>query len=126
MSIFYSINPAKHLVHAVAGKIMTPDCIRGFRASLRQDSMLGSRYSLLVDLRTIESVQIASDEIRLLTRSPVLSEHSKRALVADSSLVFGMSRMYQMLSARDAAFKVFDAMDAANDWLGLSPSQLGE
>lgn len=118
MSIFYSINPSRRLIHAVAGETITPDCLRGFRAELLQDCTLDPEYSLLIDLRNVEHVGIASDEIESLTRSSVLADHSKRALVADSTLLYGLSRMYQTLSGRFQSFKVFDTLEAANDWLG--------
>ena len=60
------------------------------------------------------------DELRDLALKSPFRSGSRRAIVVDKDVVFGLSRMYEAL-AHDVGteIKVFRDMDAAHRWLGL-------
>ena len=79
----------------------------------------------LVDLTSIENLEVSSDALRELVRvfqpiDPYLSGR-RRAIVAPSDSVYGMARMYEILrSDSPEEIRVFRSLDAARDWLAAA------
>jgi len=80
---------------------------------------LDTDFSLLIDLRQADGQKVTTSGVhRLVERPLVMSPTSRRAVVVQSNLGFGMTRMYEMLRTnRGGGPRVFRDYDAALRWV---------
>lgn len=78
----------------------------------------------LVDLRAVERLEVSPSAMRQLITivQPIdaLAIPTRTAIVAPTDVVFGMSRMYEMLRGDDVPeeIRVFRSLEEATAWLG--------
>ncbi len=71
-------------------------------------------------MTTVDDFKMTSTGIRVLAERNPFSEGSRRAIVVDSELSYGMVRMYQLLTDQHAHdLTVFKDLKKARAWLGL-------
>lgn len=80
----------------------------------------------LVDLREVERLEVSSRGIRQLVElfaQPESQSANKLAIVAPESHIFGMARMYEILSSDTSEqIQVFRDLRDAENWLGIVSS----
>ena len=88
---------------------------------LVSDAAIPDGVTSLLDFRAVTEFRVTTDCIHEVVAT--IQEHprfTKGAFVADDDLVFGMSRMYQMLrEGSPVEHRVFRDLDEALAWLGL-------
>lgn len=90
--------------------------------ALRNDADFRASMSQLSDAREVTST-VSAEGIAELARTTPFAEGSRRAGVADSELVFGMSRMYELRKGEHGAeVRAFRDVQEARAWLGLEPA----
>ena len=76
-------------------------------------------FSQLLDMTRVTSVDVNAEAVRRLAQTSVFSPAARRAFVVNSEVLFGFSRMFEIL--RDAkgatAVKIFRSRDEAMRWL---------
>jgi hypothetical protein len=82
-------------------------------------------FSILLDYREVTEMDVHREEIMSLVSQDKENMHlfdkSKCAVVAESDIVFGLSRMWEALAWDIKATKmIFRDIDDAVNWLGLS------
>jgi hypothetical protein len=84
------------------------------------DRTFESHFRQLADFRGVTSSEVTVEMVRhLATRNP-FGAGARRAGVAESLTLFGLLRMFEMLTERSAnEVEVFTDFDAARKWLGL-------
>jgi hypothetical protein len=87
---------------------------------LRRDPDFKPHFDQLWDCRDVESTQASAEDMRELAANNPFTGGSRRAVVAPSNAVFGLSRMFEILTEdTQDEFKVFRDWDEARSWLGL-------
>lgn len=86
-------------------------------------------FDILCDYRSIEDFDVSSRDIDEIaewqTSIDSMIGNGKCAVVASRDSVFGMSRMWEMISAkRSQHICVFREMDDAMSWLGIHDMQM--
>ena len=120
MPISYLIDKALGMVFTTSEGVLTAQDILTHRQRLHEDRDFESSYNQLIDLRGVIEIQISSGEMRKISDYEVFDEKSRRAIVADEDIKFGMARMYEMFCAPEPhLIKVFRDLAEARRWLGL-------
>lgn len=119
MSTSYEIDSERRvIVVTVRGDLRDEDLLE-IHERLRTEPKLEPDFGLLVDLRGAVGRDITMGGVQnLLERPSLFSPTARRAIVVESDLGFGMSRMYE-LQRDDLAgtLRVFRDVDQANRWL---------
>ena len=119
MEVERTIDPASRVVIVtVVGDIDDRDLL-SLADRLDEAPELDTDFSLLIDLRQAHGQKVTSAGVyQLVERALVLSPTSRRAVVVQSDLGFGMSRMYGMLRTnRGGGPRVFRDYDEALRWV---------
>ncbi len=122
MPVNHSVDVNRPLVYTVFnGDVGEADFVEHLR-SLSGDPLYDASMPELVDLRDVTSVSVSPDMIGTSARWPLHSVFARRAVVAPTDLLFGLSRMYQAYRGEvgDTQFRVFRSLAPALEWLGLT------
>ena len=120
MTTFYSIISERRLVLSGGGPPLAfPELVRHAEA-LRADPRFDPTFSQVVDFRGLKIRITGGQGIRALASINPFSPEARRAVLVDSSLLFGLIRMYQALTSTDPAqLRLFAELEEAYEWLGL-------
>jgi len=86
---------------------------------IREDPDFDPSFSQLLDMTGVTRVDANAETVRRLAQTSVFSTNARRAFVANSDVIFGFARMFEMLreSAGGTALRVFRSRDDAMRWL---------
>jgi len=121
LPVSYSIDLQLPLVYTVfSGEVTDADFVEHLR-SLYADPRFDSAMPELVDLREVTEVNVSSDMIPSSARWTLHSPYARRAVVAPTDFLFGLSRMYESYRGEmgEGQFKVFRSIQPALAWLSL-------
>jgi hypothetical protein len=119
----YSIDTGARLVSARIVGILTFGRIVHYASSLRADPRFSPAFSELVDLRGVESVQLAAQEIMMLADDvDPFSSKSLRAFVAQSEAQIHVAQFHRILRPESKTIRVFFSMDEARRWIECGAS----
>jgi hypothetical protein len=117
----YDIDHDAHVVTVVYSGVVTDSDLR---TGINEYGRLGSNYTVLVDLTTVERIDASAEALRELARVASGRRARKRcAVIAPTPVTFGMARMYQVFCLNetgDSEVGVFSDAAAARMWMGLS------
>ena len=119
MPIEYRIDAARRLVTTSCSGEVGDEDLLGWARKLSRDPEVPTGGMSLVDFRGADGEGVTADGLDALgaifaASGPAL----KTAVVADSDLAFGMSRMYELKrQERPLPFHVFRDADEAMEWL---------
>jgi hypothetical protein len=87
--------------------------------AIREDPDFDPGFSQLLDMTGVTKVDANAETVRRLAQTSVFSPNARRAFVANSDVIFGFARMFEMLreSAGGTALRVFRSRDDAMRWL---------
>jgi hypothetical protein len=122
MPVSYSIDTEHPLVYTrFSGNVSDADFLEHLK-SLYEDQRFDSSMPELVDLRDVTDVSLSPDMIASSARWPLHAPNARRAVVAPSDFLFGLSRMYESYRGEAGAdqFRIFRTLPPALEWLGLS------
>lgn len=92
--------------------------------TLTADPRFVRNFRQLADLRDVTDVQITPSCIREMVRLNPYGAGARRAVVVTNDVVFGMARMYQILSDESPdELQIFRKMDDALQWLWISEAK---
>jgi hypothetical protein len=120
--ISYEIDQARGLVLSTAGGILTDGDILSLKARLLADPRWSPGMRELADVRAIERLEVTTDGVRRMAGhdaafAPAIGSY-RLALVVPRDEVFGMARMYQMLTEPAVPYVgVFRDLAEAAAWL---------
>jgi hypothetical protein len=126
MPISYTIDAERNLVLTVASGTLSDDEVMTHKWALHDDPGVGPGMKELSDVRGVERLEVTEVGVRAMAKidravTAGVGEHML-AIVATEDIIFGMARMYEMLTAEDAlSVQVFRDIDEATRWL-LEPS----
>src|SRR5262249_25713080 len=119
MPISYEINKETRLVVCTGFGTVTADEVLQVHDRMVKDENFDSSFSELVDATAITSTTVTPGSMRTLAESSPFAPDSRRALVADSRLGFGLWRVYQIVRSLkgDKHIRVFHNRTDAVAWL---------
>ncbi|MBT3279797.1 MAG: hypothetical protein HN909_08835 [Phycisphaerales bacterium] len=121
MTLEYSIDVEKKIVLSIGSDTLTDADVLSHRNRLARDPLLDpTQYNHLVDLTQVERLELSQETIQSIVRNNPWGKGSRRAMVASSKVIFGISRMIQLsLEDQGDETHVFDNLEEAKVWLGL-------
>lgn len=119
------IDTDKKLIHITASKNVDAFELKEILAEIINHEEWQPGFNILCDYREIEKFNVNFKDIVDLTDWQISVDarlgNGRCAIVASRDLVYGMSRMWEILSAeRSLKIGVFRNMDDAVSWLGYS------
>ena len=119
MAIRYEIFPGKQLIRIRVEGTLTPGALRDHLDALHADPQFSSAYRRLVDVRAVDALPSTHDIHELVAEvARDGRDHVPRAVVADSPCMYGMFRMFEILSDLCGhQNRVFRTMEEAEQWL---------
>lgn len=120
----YTIDPARSLVLSRGWGVLTSAELLRHVRSLAADPRFKSHFRQLADLREVTEIRVTAAAIREVAGLNPFGSGARRALAVGSDVVFGMARMYQILTDQSPdEFEVFRDLDRALEWLGVHESK---
>jgi len=119
MQVERTIDPVARVVTLTVSGYLGDEGLLSLADQLADAPDVEPDFSLLIDLRQANGLNVTSAGVRKLVARPlVLSAESRRAVVVPSHLGFGMARMYEMLREdRGGATRAFRDYDEARRWV---------
>ena len=119
MPTFYKIDKERKLVMSTYSGVLTIADALGHQQSLPKDPDFDPSFSQLFDVTHVTDVQLTAEDVRTLARTSVFSPDSRRAILVDSDLKFGLARMFEVLrdTMGEKGIRVFRDLDDALDWI---------
>ena len=124
MPITYRIDEARGLVITTATGTLTDKDILGLKSRLAADPLWAPSMRELSDVRAIDRLEVTSAGVQKMVwrdeHLPSIREY-RLAIIAPQDHVFGMARMYEMLTNHSVPnVAVFRELDEALNWLSES------
>ena len=95
----YTIDKSQRMVFSKAYGIMTDEDIISHQEMLRDDPDFDPGFSQLVDCTNVTKADdLSTDGVYELARRHLFGAESKRAFVAPEKLLYGLFRMFQILT----------------------------
>jgi len=119
MPAFYKIDKERKLVMTTHSGVLTIADALGHQEKLPKDPDFDPSFSQLFDVTHVTDVQLTAEDVRRLARTSVFSPDSRRAIVVDSDLKFGLARMFEVLrdTMGEKGIRVFRNLEDALDWI---------
>lgn len=120
----YTIDLARSLVLSRGWGIVTDRELLAHVHALTANPRFAPHFRQLADLRDVTDFQVAASTIREMVRLNPFGAGARRALVVTSDGVFGMVRMYQLLTDESPdELQIFRKMDDALRWLWIADAK---
>jgi hypothetical protein len=119
MPLSYVIDKQQRLVVASFWGACTMSDALELRRQILKDDNFDPNFAQLTDLSAVTSINVRPGEVRMLAWMSPFSPDSRRAIVADSQLTFGLARIYETLRSLrgDRHVRVFHNRDEALAWI---------
>jgi hypothetical protein len=124
MPAFYNIDKDRKLVMSSGAGKLTADDLMGHQDRLLKDPDFDPTYSQVIDLTHITEHHIEPEDVRDLAKRNVFSSTSRRAIVVQDDLQYGLARMFEIHRdiAGETGIRVFRDLDEALNWI-FTPTQ---
>jgi len=124
MPCAYTIDLARSLVLSLGWGVLTDRELLAHVRALTADPRFARDFRQLADLRDVTDVQITASTIREMVGLNPFGAGARRAVVVTNDVVFGMARMYQILSDESLdELRIFRKMDDALQWLWIADAK---
>jgi len=124
--ISFEIDFSQRLKRAVFNGVITEEVLFHSYEKLLSEPDYDPTLNDLVDMRAVERLEASSKSVRRLVElfsQPELMSTNKLAIVAPESYIFGIARMYEIMSSETTEqIQVFRDMKDAENWLGILPA----
>src|SRR5262249_43958168 len=121
MPVVYQIYSIRRIVYVRGFGVVTDEELLGHNRELKTDPDFDPTFNQLLDFTEAVDMKIRTETIRRITRSRISNFSSRREIVVDTTLQYGLSRMFQNLRLpEDENIRVFFDIVEARKWLGLT------
>jgi hypothetical protein len=119
MPAFFKIDKERRIVMTTGSGTFTLDDALDHQQKLRNDPEFDPSFSQLLDLTHVSSIEIGPADVRRLAEENLFSPNSRRAILVNSDLAFGLARIFEVHreSAGESGINVFRDLDEALDWI---------
>jgi len=123
MANSYLIDSTRNIVFSRAWGILTDDELLWHSRTLRADPRFDPAFRQVGSFLELSEVRVTAEGVRTLAQLNPFNRDSRRAVVAPSDLVFGLTRMFEAHTNSDPdQFRVFRALGPAFEWVGMDPT----
>ncbi len=121
MPAAYCIDPDRRIVFSRAWGVLTDDDLMDHQFRLRSDPAFRPDFNQLFDFLGVTDAQITPEGVRQLARRNAFGHQARRAFVVLSPLMYGMMRMFEILTSDDPdELRVqVNNIQSAYAWLGI-------
>jgi len=121
MPVVYQIDSIRRIVYVRGCGVVTDEELLGHNRELKTDPDFDPTFNQLLDFTEAVDMKIRTETIRRIARRRISDLSSRRAIVVDTTLQYGLSRMFQNLRLpEDENIRVFFDIVEARKWLGLT------
>ncbi len=120
MPLSFVIDKQRRLVTSTASGVFTYADIAGHQRQLKNNPDFDSSFDQLFDGTAVTKIELTAAEIQTVARQRLFAGGSRQALVASNDFAYGMARMFEMYreaSRTGRLVRVFNSLDAAQEWL---------
>ncbi len=116
---FYKIDKDRRIVMSSASGVLRIEDILGHQERLLNDPDFDPSFSQLLDFSQCIRFDLTPDDVRLAARKNIFSPHSRRALVVNNDVQYGLARMFEIHRnlAGEVGIRVFRSIDEALGWV---------
>lgn len=123
MPCSYLIDLDRSLVFSRGWGVYTDDEMLWHGRTLRADQRFDPGFRQIVSFLDVAEVRVTVEGVRALAHINPFRTDSRRAIVAPTDLIFGLTRMFEAHTDSDQEqFRVFRALGEAFEWVGLDPA----
>jgi hypothetical protein len=124
MACGYTIDLTRSLILSRGWDVVTDRELLAHLRTLTSDPRFARDFRQLVDLRDVTDIQITVSTIREMVRLNPFGAGARRAVVITSDVVFGMARMYQIMSDDSPdELQIFRKIEDALRWLWIADAK---
>jgi hypothetical protein len=118
---FYKIDKERKLVLSSGSGVLTREDVLGHQERLSRDPDFDPSFSQLSDFTHITKIELTPEDVRLAAKKNIFSPESRRAMVVNNDLQFGLARMFEIHRelAGEKGIRVFRKIEEALDWVFL-------
>ncbi len=113
----HQIDRATGVVYTRAWGVLTDEDLTGIRVARTAVPAYRPEPARLYDLSEVTNLQLSSRAILQQSLATSEAPNARRAIVVPSEVAYGMSRMFAILSGRDALIQVFRDRASAMQWI---------
>jgi hypothetical protein len=115
---FYFIDKEHRVVMSSGSGVLTRGDMIGHQNRLLKDPDFDPSFSQIMDFTNVTQVDVGPEDILYLAERNVFSRNSHRAILAGNDLVYGLSRMFEMIreAKGETGVRVFRNRDEALAW----------
>lgn len=119
MADYYEIDKERRLVTSVASGVIALRDVWAHHERLLKDPDFDPNFVQLIDVTQITKLEMSTEDIRRVAGSNVFATNPRMAIVASSQVLYGLSRMFQILREMDGqeGIRVFRERDEALAWV---------
>ena len=117
--LFYKIDTKRKLVLTTGSGVLTLADSLAHQDRLSKDADFSREFSQLIDLVHVTEVALTAEDIRQLAKTAVFSSQSRRAILVNNDLKFGLARMFETFRdlLGEKGIRVFRNLNDALAWV---------
>ena len=122
MPVISQVDSSLGVVFSMFQGVVTQEDIWSQVERLNTDPAFQPSFNHLVDTRGATRFDVSEEGMHMVSSHSVFNEKSRRAIVAEKDVMFGVARMYQLLREthkKPDQVRIFRTMEEARRWLGL-------
>ena len=123
MPVSFAIEKQRRLVTSTASGTVTYSEIAAHQVGLKNHPDFDPSFDQLIDGTGVTKVAVTVEEIRTIARQRIFGADSRQAFATSSDFAYGMARMFELYreaSGSGRPVRVFNSLEAAQEWLDLS------
>ena len=123
MPLSFDIDKRRRLVISTASGIVTYAEIAAHQVGLKNHPDFDPSFDQLIDGTGVTKVAVTVEEIRTVARQRIFGADSRQAFATSSDFAYGLARMFELYreaSGSGRPVRVFNNLEAAQEWLDVS------
>lgn len=120
MPLSFVIDKQRRLVISTASGTVTYSDIAAHQVGLKNHPEFDPTFDQLIDGTGVEKIALTVEEIRTVARQRLFGAESRQAFATSSDFAYGMARMFEIYreaSGSGRPVRVFNSLEAAQEWL---------
>jgi ATP phosphoribosyltransferase regulatory subunit HisZ len=119
MPFSYKIDKQRRLVMSTAAGVLSKADVLWHQDQLLKDPDFDPSFSQLSDLTHVTGFDVTAAGMREMAARTIFSSESRRAVIVNNELGYGLSRMFEILreSKGERGIRVFRNLEEALDWM---------
>ena len=120
MPLSFVIDKQSRLVISTASGAVTYSEIAAHQVGLRNHPDFDPTFDQLIDATGVKKIAVTIEEIRTVARQRIFEAGSRQAFATSSEFAYGMARMFELYreaSGSARPVRVFNSLEAAQEWL---------